>query len=106
MNPPVISVIIPTFNRSKLLQATLESLQKQTFQDWEALVVDDGSEDDTEEKVLQIGKADPRIRYIKRTITPSGPSVCRNEGTNASNRLLQRQSAEEINNLIQPLILK
>jgi glycosyltransferase involved in cell wall biosynthesis len=84
MNPPVISVIIPTFNRSKLLQQTLDSLQKQTFKDWEALVVDDGSEDDTEERVLQMGKADPRIHYIKRNITPSGPSVCRNEGTNAS----------------------
>jgi glycosyltransferase involved in cell wall biosynthesis len=84
MNPSVISVIIPTFNRSQLLQQTLDSLQKQTFKDWEALVVDDGSEDDTEEKVLRMGKADPRIRYIKRTITPSGPSVCRNEGTNAS----------------------
>jgi glycosyltransferase involved in cell wall biosynthesis len=78
MNPPVISVIIPTFNRSKLLQQALDSLQKQTFKDWEALVVDDGSEDDTEEKVLRMGKADTRIRYIKRTITPSGYSVCRN----------------------------
>jgi glycosyltransferase involved in cell wall biosynthesis len=84
MTPPVISVIIPTFNRSKLLQETLDSLQKQTFKDWEALIVDDGSEDNTEEKVLQMGKADPRIRYVKRSVQPSGPSVCRNEGTDAS----------------------
>ncbi|GCE61927.1 MAG: hypothetical protein RLZZ143_2715 [Cyanobacteriota bacterium] len=51
MNSPVISIVIPTLNRSDLLQQALNSLQKQTFKDWEALVVDDSSEDETKAKI-------------------------------------------------------
>jgi len=54
MNSPVISIVIPTLNRSDLLQQALNSLQKQTFKDWEALVVDDSSEDETNELTSHI----------------------------------------------------
>jgi teichuronic acid biosynthesis glycosyltransferase TuaG len=50
---PVISVITPTKNRLALLCETIDSVQAQTFSAWEHIIVDDGSEDGTEEEVLR-----------------------------------------------------
>ncbi len=50
-NAPTISVIIPTYNRAKLLPRALDSIIAQTYQDWEIVVVDDGSTDNTKEVV-------------------------------------------------------
>jgi glycosyltransferase involved in cell wall biosynthesis len=47
MNQPLVSVIVPTYNRSQLVLETLESIQKQTYPSLELLVIDDGSKDDT-----------------------------------------------------------
>ena len=81
MHLPAISVVIPTLNRSELLQSTLSSLQSQTFGDWEAWVVDDGSTDDTADRVSQMIELDSRIHYIRRPEGKSGAPVCRNLGT-------------------------
>ena len=62
----LISVVIPTWNRSSLLQRAIVSLRAQTWSHWEALVVDDGSEDDTREVVAALAAEDPRIRLIAR----------------------------------------
>jgi glycosyltransferase involved in cell wall biosynthesis len=78
---PRISIIIPTLNRAVLLPQTLDSLQRQTFPDWEAIVVDDGSTDGTEMLMQQRVAADARIRYAPRSLERSGASVCRNLGT-------------------------
>ena len=78
---PTVSIIIPTFNRASLLQQTLDSLSEQTLQDWEALIVDDGSEDSTAEIMRQRCQQDPRIKYIQRSSRTSGAPACRNEGT-------------------------
>lgn len=59
---PRVSVIIPTYRRPHLLGAAIQSVLNQTFQDFEILVVDDHSGDNTEAVVLAF--ADPRIRYI------------------------------------------
>ncbi|MGB3404852.1 MAG: glycosyltransferase family 2 protein [Microcoleaceae cyanobacterium] len=85
MNPPSISVIIPTYNRRDLLQQTLDSVQQQTFEDWEAVVVDDGSDDGTQEMVQQRIAADSRIRYVRQPQAGSGASACRNQGTAIAN---------------------
>jgi glycosyltransferase involved in cell wall biosynthesis len=61
---PFFSIIIPTYNRSLQLVETLYSLQKQTFQDWECIVVDDGSIDDTKRVVSELSEIDSRIKYI------------------------------------------
>ncbi|MDP6959272.1 MAG: glycosyltransferase, partial [Planctomycetota bacterium] len=45
---PRVSVIVPTYNRAHLVGETLESIQKQTLSDWECLIVDDGSTDNTQ----------------------------------------------------------
>jgi len=64
MNPPLplVSVIIPTYNQADLLQAALQSVVRQTFQDWEAIVIDNNSEDCTKEIVASFN--DRRIRYV------------------------------------------
>ena len=59
---PIVSVIIPTFNRANLLISAIESVLSQTIKDFELIVVDDASTDDTQQKVAAID--DPRIRYI------------------------------------------
>jgi cellulose synthase/poly-beta-1,6-N-acetylglucosamine synthase-like glycosyltransferase len=62
MAAPFFSVIIPTYNRAHILGKALESVRAQSFQDFEVLVVDDGSKDDPREIVQTFG--DPRIRII------------------------------------------
>jgi glycosyltransferase involved in cell wall biosynthesis len=79
--PPRVSIITPTKNRIKLLRETMDSVQRQTFDAWEHLVVDDGSDDGTADEVTRRAAADPRIRYLQRTKEISGASVCRNIGT-------------------------
>lgn len=64
MSDPKVSVIIPTFNRADLLPRALKSLQVQKFEDFEVVVVDDGSKDHTHEVVGDFGRTDRRIRYI------------------------------------------
>lgn len=59
---PKVSVILPTYNRADMLLDAVRSVQAQTFNDWELIVVDDGSTDNTREVVR--GLADERIRYI------------------------------------------
>lgn len=60
------SVCIPSYNAAKIIGATIDSLIRQTFTDWECLVVDDGSTDGTEAVVRTF--SDPRIRFIKNNV--------------------------------------
>ena len=62
---PVVSVVIPTFNRQAFIGEAIESVQKQTFSDWEMLIVDDASTDNTESIVKEYVQKDPRIKYYK-----------------------------------------
>jgi glycosyltransferase involved in cell wall biosynthesis len=71
----LFSAVIPTFNRSHLLQATLESVFAQTFTDYEIIVVDDGSTDDTQEMVKSYGK---RVQFFCQE--NAGPGAARNLG--------------------------
>ena len=60
---PTVSVILPAYNGARFLKEAVESIVKQTFQDWELIVVDDGSTDETPE--IMSGYHDSRIRYLK-----------------------------------------
>ncbi|MGN7999452.1 glycosyltransferase family 2 protein [Sphingomonas sp. 22176] len=73
--PPILSVVMATYNGAALLPETLASLQAQSFGDWELVAVDDGSRDDTV-AVLR-GAGDPRIRVIESAVN-GGPVVARN----------------------------
>jgi glycosyltransferase involved in cell wall biosynthesis len=64
MERPFFSVIIPAYNRASILPETIESIQKQSFDSWEIIVVDDGSKDNTEEVVRGILSQDSRINYV------------------------------------------
>jgi len=83
MNPQV-AIITPTKDRLKLLCQTMDSIQRQSFDAWEHLVVDDGSDDGTAEEVARRAAADVRIRYLQRTGETSGANVCRNIGVRES----------------------
>ena len=77
---PTVSVIIPTYNRASLLREALQSVIDQTFSDWEAIVVDDGSTDGTATTVYSFD--DPRIRYIPQEHAER--SAARNRGLAAA----------------------
>lgn len=62
---PLISVVTPVYNRERFIGKAIESVQKQTFQDWEYLIVDNGSTDKTRDVVRQYAQQDSRIRLIE-----------------------------------------
>lgn len=72
---PLISIIIPTFNSAAYIRECLESVFAQTFQDYEVIVVDDGSTDETSSIVQGFG---PRVRFVAQE--NKGPAVARNHG--------------------------
>lgn len=76
MSEELISIIMPTYNCAKYIGETIESIQSQTYKDWELIIVDDQSTDDTEETVKAYSAADPRIRY-KKLKENSGAAVAR-----------------------------
>lgn len=79
-NLPQVSIIIPTKNRCSLLCETVESVRRQTYQNWEAIIVDDGSNDGTIEQMTLLSHQEPRIRFLRRRGERSGAPVCRNQG--------------------------
>jgi glycosyltransferase involved in cell wall biosynthesis len=78
---PEVSVVVPAYNRREVLARALRSLVGQTFRDWEALVVDDGSTDGTGDAVYSF--SDPRLRVIRHPVR-RGPAAARNTGMAAS----------------------
>jgi glycosyltransferase involved in cell wall biosynthesis len=82
----LVSIIIPTNNRSHLLGETLESILTQTYQNWECLVIDDNSTDYTQELMGFYVESDSRISYFKRPKNrKKGANACRNYGLELSN---------------------
>lgn len=63
MNDKLVSIITPTYNCAKFIARTIDSVQAQTYSNWEMIIVDDRSQDNTEEIVKQYMQKDPRIQY-------------------------------------------
>ncbi len=63
---PTVSVIIPAHNSSRFIKKTIESVINQTYEDWELVVVDDGSQDNTEEIVRSLCVTNKRIKYFSQ----------------------------------------
>jgi len=80
MATPFFSVIVPVFNRASVLDATLRSVLAQTCQDFEIIVIDDGSSDNPRAVVEKL--SDPRIRFIRQE--NQGGGIARNTGINAA----------------------
>lgn len=78
---PLVSIIIPTFNRANLIGETLDSIVAQTYQNWECIVTDDGSTDHTDTVMAAYVAKDSRFRYFHRPADkPKGANACRNNG--------------------------
>lgn len=80
----MVSVIIPTFNRENLIKETLNSLLTQSYQNWEAIVIDDGSNDNTCITIEEYSEFDVRVKLVVRNREPKGASTCRNIGIECS----------------------
>jgi teichuronic acid biosynthesis glycosyltransferase TuaG len=85
-SPPFFSIITPVLNGAGQIPTYLRSLLKQKFQDWEAIVIDDGSTDGTYEALLEVASQDYRFKIIKNVLPRdvSGPWQARNIGLNAA----------------------
>ena len=77
---PHFSIITPTFNRADLIERVIDSVQRQTFTDWELIIVDDGSTDSTREVVRSRADLDARIRLETLGRNSGLPAVARNCG--------------------------
>ena len=75
---PKVSIILPVYNKEEYLPTTLNSLLKQSYQDWELIVVDDGSTDASGEILERFARRDPRITLISQE--NRGVSAARNSG--------------------------
>ena len=79
MSSPRVSIIIPTFNRAALIRRAVDSVESQSFSDWELIVVDDGSSDDTAAVVESYRqRLGDRLRFVTRS--RGGSSAARNTG--------------------------
>lgn len=78
---PKISIIMATYNRAHFIVETLQSIQKQSFEDFECLIIDDGGTDNTLEVIKPILDNDKRFSFLKRTENyKKGLPGCRNYG--------------------------
>lgn len=96
MTHPKVSVIIPTRNYGRFVSEAISSVRRQTLPDWEAIVVDDHSTDDTRERVEEIAAVDRRIVYVpnRRRVGPSG---ARNTGLEiAAGKYVQFLDADDV----------
>ena len=95
MATPLVSIIIPTYNRARFLPETLESVVAQSVSDIECIVVDDGSTDDTMVLMTRFCARNPRVRYLRQE--NNGPSAARNFGlAEARGRFIQFLDSDDI----------
>jgi glycosyltransferase involved in cell wall biosynthesis len=71
---PKFTIVTPTYNRETLVQITIQSIIDQTYQDWELLIIDDGSTDNTEQAIQPFLK-DGRISYFKKANSGQADSL-------------------------------
>lgn len=72
----LVSIIMPSYNTAQYIADSIRSVQAQTYENWELLIVDDCSTDDTDDVVASF-LSDPRIRYLKNEVN-SGAAISRN----------------------------
>lgn len=83
---PLVSILIPLYNAFPYIKDMLDSILKQSYDNWELIIVDDGSTDEGPEIVKRYEKNDYRIKYIKRPNTrKKGGNTCRNIAFENSN---------------------
>ena len=75
----LVSIITPSYNSANFIAETIKSVQNQSYSNWEMILIDDGSIDNTEEIILSLIENDTRIQFYKLNQN-SGPAVARNKG--------------------------
>lgn len=81
---PLVSVVIPVYNRKDLIVETLDSIVAQTYDNWECILIDDGSIDGSKDVIKKYSMQDSRFKLFERDVLPKGASACRNIGINNS----------------------
>jgi glycosyltransferase involved in cell wall biosynthesis len=95
MKTPVISVIVPCYNQAHFLSEALESVLAQTYPDWECIIINDGSPDNTEEVAKEWCIKDIRFKYLKKE--NGGLSSARNAGLKrSSGKYIQFLDADDV----------
>ncbi len=79
---PAVSIIVPVYNVAEHVGAAIDSLRAQTFTDFEAIVIDDGSTDDSDLRAREAAKGDDRFVFLRQT--NAGLSAARNTGLSAA----------------------
>lgn len=91
----MVSVIIPCYNQAQYLPASVRSVMAQTYAEWECLVINDGSTDETREVALALAREDSRIRYVEQN--NKGLSGARNRGiVEAAGQFFQFLDADDL----------
>ncbi|MEI2311408.1 glycosyltransferase family 2 protein [Bacillus nitratireducens] len=78
---PLVSIVTPSYNASSFIKETIQSVQSQTYKNWEMIIIDDVSKDNTCELIKEEIKKDSRIRLIELQEN-GGPAIARNTGIN------------------------
>lgn len=79
-NQPLVSIIMPVYNCEKYLSESIESVISQSYENWELLIVDDGSKDHSISIIESYVKQDGRVRLYKNESEEHGPGIARNYG--------------------------
>lgn len=82
MQKPLVSIIVPCYKQAEFLSETLDSVLTQTYRNWECVIVNDGSPDDTEKVAKDFIANDSRFKYVWKE--NGGPSSARNTGISIS----------------------
>ena len=95
MKDGLVSVITPCYNGAKYLSETIESVINQTYENWEMIIVDDGSKDDSAEIAAGYSQKDPRIKLICQS--NAGSAAARNNGiSHAEGRYIALLDADDL----------
>lgn len=93
---PAISVLMTVFNAQEYLAASIESIQQQTFKNWEFIIVDDASTDSSLGIAESYAEKDSRIKIIRNAVN-KGQTPCLNQGlAEARGALIARQDADDL----------
>lgn len=95
MTDTLVSIITPCYNGEKFIARTIRSVLAQTYENWEMLIVDDGSSDGSADIVRSFAQADPRIRLLRQE--NAGSAAARNAGIRAAEgRYLALLDADDV----------
>ena len=93
----LVTIVTPCYNSQQTILQTIESVIKQTYPNWEMLIVDDCSTDGTADIVKRYENIDSRIKYFKTELNSGSPSLPRNIGIdNAQGKYIAFLDADDI----------